>query len=218
MYIDMIKVWLYIYKQHFCSWIWLLMLQPINNSDFWICFYWNLVRIDEDIPWILKINQIHQNIPHLEYFPKRQRHPKCTAAIHPIPPQNGFGKGGIINYQYTRPRIKLFRNPLSAKNHKPYMETLFLIGQTTCGILIFMPSITPIHTPVCLKQNALRSICNLQVASLLLTPPHPSFSFMKTTRKRRIRMLGGAGTREGRLCDVLRWRGIHFHEFTRLLL
>ena len=44
-------------------------------------FHWNWVGIDEDTPWILKINQIHQNIPHLEYFQKRQHHPKCTAAI-----------------------------------------------------------------------------------------------------------------------------------------
>ena len=54
-----------------------------------------------DIPWILKINQIHQNIPHFEYFPKREPHPKCTAAIHPISPPNGCEKGGINNYQYT---------------------------------------------------------------------------------------------------------------------
>ena len=116
-------------------------------------------------------------------------------------------KGIFQSWENGERGIKLLRNPLSAKNHKPYMETLFLIGQTTCGILISMPSITPIHIPICLIQNALRSICNLQVASLLLTPPHPSFSFMKTTRKRRIRMLerrSGAGTREGRLCDVLR--------------
>ena len=31
-----------------------------------------------------KINKNHQNIPHLEYFPKREGHPKCNAAIHPI--------------------------------------------------------------------------------------------------------------------------------------
>ena len=35
---------------------------------------------------VLKNNEIHQNIPHLEYFPKREGHPKCNAAIHPIPP------------------------------------------------------------------------------------------------------------------------------------
>ena len=34
--------------------------------------HWNWVRINADIPWILKINEIHQNIPHLDYFPKRE--------------------------------------------------------------------------------------------------------------------------------------------------
>ena len=34
-----IKIWLYIHKQHFRSWIWLLMLQPIEFSKFWICLY-----------------------------------------------------------------------------------------------------------------------------------------------------------------------------------
>ena len=75
----------------------------------WYYSYWNRVRIEADIPWILKINKIHQNIPHLEYFPKREGHPKCNAAIHPIPPPNGCGKGGIINNQYTRPQISYFR-------------------------------------------------------------------------------------------------------------
>ena len=46
--------------------------------------YWEL---STDIPWILKINQIHQNIPHFEYFPKRKPHPKCTAAIIQSHPQ-----------------------------------------------------------------------------------------------------------------------------------
>ena len=60
--------------------------------------------------------QIHQNIPHLEYFPKREGHPKCNAAIHPIPPPNGCGKGGIINYQYTRPQISYFRSEKPMSN------------------------------------------------------------------------------------------------------
>ena len=34
MYINLIKVWLCNYKQHFCSQIWFLMLQPINSSNF----------------------------------------------------------------------------------------------------------------------------------------------------------------------------------------
>ena len=70
--------------------------------------HWNRVRIEADIPWILKINKIHQKIPHLEYFPKREGHPKCNVAIHPIPPPNGCRKGGIMNYQYTRPQISYF--------------------------------------------------------------------------------------------------------------
>ena len=77
----------------------------------------NWVRIDADIPWILKNNQIHQNIPHLEYFPKKEPHPKCTAAIHPILPPNDCGKGGIINYQYTRPQISYFRSENQCQMH-----------------------------------------------------------------------------------------------------
>ena len=37
MYIDLIKIWLCVYKQHFRSRIWFLGLQPINSSNFWIC-------------------------------------------------------------------------------------------------------------------------------------------------------------------------------------
>ena len=33
----------------------------------------------------------------------RTRHPKLPAAIHPIPPPNGQGKGEINFYYYTRP-------------------------------------------------------------------------------------------------------------------
>ena len=62
-------------------------------------------------------NQIHQNILHLEYFPKRQRHPKCTAAIHPIRPPNGCGKSGIINYHYTRPQISYFQTEKQCQMH-----------------------------------------------------------------------------------------------------
>ena len=86
----------------------------------WIqrCYsHWNWVRIEADIPWTLKINKIHQNIPHLEYFPKREGHPKCNAAIHPIPPPNGCGKGGIMNYQYTRPQISYFQTENQCQMH-----------------------------------------------------------------------------------------------------
>ena len=79
--------------------------------------HWNRVRIDADIPWILKINEIHQNIPHLEYFPKREGHPKCNVAIHPTPPPNGCGEGGIMNYQYTRPQISYFRSENQCQMH-----------------------------------------------------------------------------------------------------
>ena len=83
----------------------------------WCYSHWNRVRIDADIPWILKINKIHQNIPHLEYFPKREGHPKCNTAIHPILPPNGCGKGGIMNYQYTRPQISYFRTENQCQMH-----------------------------------------------------------------------------------------------------
>jgi hypothetical protein len=43
----------------------------------------------------------------------RTRHPMSPAAIHPVPPPNGQGKGGIKFYYYTRPCICFFppRNP-----------------------------------------------------------------------------------------------------------
>ena len=51
------------------------------------------------------------------YFPKREGHPKCNVAIHPIPPPNGCGKGGIMNYQYTRPQISYFRTENQCQMH-----------------------------------------------------------------------------------------------------
>ena len=51
------------------------------------------------------------------YFPKREGHPKCNVAIHPIPPPNGCGKGGIMNYQYTRPQISYFRSENQCQMH-----------------------------------------------------------------------------------------------------
>ena len=43
----------------------------------------------------------------------RMRHPMSPAAIHPVPPPNGQGKGRIKFYYYTRPCICFFptRNP-----------------------------------------------------------------------------------------------------------
>ena len=62
-------------------------------------------------------NQQIPNILHLEYFPKREGHPKCNVAIHPIPPPNGCRKGGIMNYQYTRPQISYFQTENQCQMH-----------------------------------------------------------------------------------------------------
>jgi hypothetical protein len=67
----------------------------------WFYSHRNWVKSNAAIPWILTINQIHQILPHLEYFPKRKCHSICPAAIHPTSPPNGCGKGRIIYYWYT---------------------------------------------------------------------------------------------------------------------
>ena len=43
----------------------------------------------------------------------RMHHPMSPAAIHPVPPPNGQGKGGINFYYYSRPQIHFFpaQNP-----------------------------------------------------------------------------------------------------------
>jgi len=38
-----------------------------------------------------------------------QRHPKLPDAIHPFPPPNGCGKGGINFYNYSRTQLCFFR-------------------------------------------------------------------------------------------------------------
>ena len=35
----------------------------------------------------------------MEYFPKREAHPKCTAAIHPIWPPNGSPTIGVCEFE-----------------------------------------------------------------------------------------------------------------------
>ena len=74
----------------------------------WSYSHYNWVKSDAAIPQILKVNQIHQNLPHLECFRKRKRYPMFPATIHPMPPPNGCGWGGLNYYYYNRHEIYIF--------------------------------------------------------------------------------------------------------------
>ena len=117
----------------------------------WCYFHWNRVRIDTDISWILKINEIHQNIPHLEYFPKREDHPKCNTAIHLIWLQKGWDNKLSVYWtsKILFPNWKPMSNAPNCKECWDWWCILFIELIVFIEIIIFIELI--IHR--CLEQS-----------------------------------------------------------------
>ena len=104
----------------------------------------------------------------------RVRHPMSPAAIHPVPPPNGQGKGGINYYYYTRPQICFFPTWNPRQLHPAVSKhPQHPFWWCSCLHMFTYPRLTQIHPLHALPSHLAPTASKIPLPALI-NIPHPT--------------------------------------------